>query len=83
MPPVKPVLSDHIKQEIFLAFHSGGCLLLHESGTESSLNGWSLKTGLTVSLECQIHILKGSNFTPAQLGQLVDHPAYNTGCNVG
>ena len=24
---VKPVLSDHIKQDIFLAFITGGCLL--------------------------------------------------------
>ena len=32
---VKHVLSDHINQDIFLAFHSGGCLLLHESRTES------------------------------------------------
>ena len=31
---VKPVLSDHIKQEIFLAFQTGGCLLLHESSAE-------------------------------------------------
>ena len=28
---VKPVLSDHIKQDMFLAFQTGGCLLLHES----------------------------------------------------
>ena len=27
---VKPVLSD-IKQDIFLAFQTGGCLLLHKS----------------------------------------------------
>ena len=33
---VKPVLSDHIKQDIFLAFQTGGCLLLHESSAESS-----------------------------------------------
>ena len=33
---VRPVLSDHIKQDIFLAFQSGGCLLLHESSAESS-----------------------------------------------
>ena len=33
---VKPVLSDHIKQEIFLAFQTDGCLLLHESKAESS-----------------------------------------------
>ena len=33
--PVKPVLSDHIKQDIFLAFQTGGCLLLHESSAES------------------------------------------------
>ena len=33
---VKPVLSDHIKQEIFLAFQTGGCLLLYESSAESS-----------------------------------------------
>ena len=29
---VKPVLSDHIKQD----FKTGGCLLLHESSAESS-----------------------------------------------
>ena len=33
---VRPVLSDHIKQDIFLAFQTGGCLLLHESSAESS-----------------------------------------------
>ena len=33
---VKPVLSDHRKQDVFLAFQTGGCLLLHESRTESS-----------------------------------------------
>ena len=32
---VKPVLSDHIKQDIFLDFQTGGCLLLHENGAES------------------------------------------------
>ena len=32
---VKPVLSDHIIQDIFLAFQTGGCLLLHESSAES------------------------------------------------
>ena len=26
----------HIKQDIFLAFQTGGCLLLHESSAESS-----------------------------------------------
>ena len=69
---VKPVLSDPIKQDKFLAVQTGGCLLLHESRAESScmsflhyfhsaikatacqykfpchLNGWLLKTGLTV-----------------------------------
>ena len=33
---VKPALSDHIKQDIFLAFQAGGCILLHESSAESS-----------------------------------------------
>ena len=33
---VKPVLSDHIKQDIFLAFQTGGCLIRHESSAESS-----------------------------------------------
>ena len=38
---VKPMLSDHIKQYIFLAFQTGGCLLLHESSAESScIQGW-------------------------------------------
>ena len=27
---------DHVKQDIFLAFQTGGCLLLHESSAESS-----------------------------------------------
>ena len=54
---VKPVLSDHIKQDIFLAFQTGGCLLLYENRAECSfmlihyfdsaisshLNGWSLE----------------------------------------
>ena len=30
------MLSDHIKQDIFLAFQTGGCLLLYESSAESS-----------------------------------------------
>ena len=33
---VKPVLRDHIKQDIFSAFQTGGCLLLHESDAENS-----------------------------------------------
>ena len=32
---VKPVLSIHIKQDIFLAFQTGDCLSLHESIAES------------------------------------------------
>ena len=28
---VKSVLHDHIKQEVYLAFQTGGCLLLYES----------------------------------------------------
>ena len=32
---VKPVLSYHIKHDIFLAFQTGGCLMLHESSAES------------------------------------------------
>ena len=35
-PYFKPVLSDHIKQDIFLAIQTGGCLLLYESSAESS-----------------------------------------------
>ena len=35
MNTVKPVLSDHIKQDVFLAFQTGDCLLLHESSAES------------------------------------------------
>ena len=30
------MLSDHIKQDIFLAFQIGGCLFVHESSAESS-----------------------------------------------
>ena len=33
---VKHVIINHIKQDIFLAFQTGGCLLLHESSAESS-----------------------------------------------
>ena len=33
---VTPVLSDQIKQEIFLVFQTDGCLLLYESSAESS-----------------------------------------------
>ena len=32
------MLSDHIKQDIVLAFQTGGCLLLHESSRESFLH---------------------------------------------
>ena len=56
---VKPVFSNHIKQDIFLAYQTGGCLLLHESSAQSStllsfsnvhvtLNRWSLKSGKTL-----------------------------------
>ena len=31
---VKPVLSEHIKEEIVLAFQTGGCLLLHDSSLQ-------------------------------------------------
>ena len=34
---VKPVLSDRIKQYIFLTFQTGGCLLLHERSAETAL----------------------------------------------
>ena len=30
------MFNDHIKQDIVLAFQTGGCLLLHESSAESS-----------------------------------------------
>ena len=33
---VKPMFSDHIKQDIFSTAQTGGYLLLHESSTESS-----------------------------------------------
>ena len=60
---LSPVLSDHIQQDIFLACQIAVCLLLHESIALLSsaisnhmpvaisichLNGWSLRTGLTV-----------------------------------
>ena len=32
------MFNDHIKQDMFLAFQTGGCLLLHESGAENSYN---------------------------------------------
>ena len=33
---VKPVLSNHMKQDLFLTFQADGCLLLDESSAESS-----------------------------------------------
>ena len=33
---MKAVLSNHIKQDTFFTFQTGGCLLLHESSVESS-----------------------------------------------
>ena len=33
---VKPVFSNHIKQDILLAFQTSGCLSLHERSAESS-----------------------------------------------
>ena len=33
---VKPVLSDHIQEDIFFTFQTVGCLLLHEGSAESS-----------------------------------------------
>ena len=33
---VKPMLSDHVQQDICWAFQTGGCLLLYESSAESS-----------------------------------------------
>ena len=33
---VKPVLSNHMKHDICLAFQTSGCLLLHESSAESN-----------------------------------------------
>ena len=33
---VKPVVSDNIQEDIFWAFQTGCCLLLHESSAESS-----------------------------------------------
>ena len=35
---VKLVLSDHMKQDIFLAFQTGGCLLMHKSIAERSFH---------------------------------------------
>ena len=35
---VKPVLGDHIKLDIFLAFQTGGCLLLNESYKQPPVN---------------------------------------------
>ena len=34
--PVKPVIRDHVKRDIFSSFRKGGCLLLHESSAGSS-----------------------------------------------
>ena len=36
-------VSSTVKQDLFLAFHAGGCLLLHESSAESSLLSFSNK----------------------------------------
>ena len=34
---VEPVLTDQIKQDIYFAFQTGGCLLLNESSAAESL----------------------------------------------
>ena len=35
---VRPVLSDHIKQNIFLSFQTVGCLMQHESRAHFSFS---------------------------------------------
>ena len=65
---VKPVLSDHIKQDIFLAFQTGGCLLLHEStwmttfmGNSSSLILLYILCNLFVILAISCFCLENMN----------------------
>ena len=45
---VQTVLSDHIKQDIFLAFQTGGCLLLNESSAvDRKICLWGFRPGPT------------------------------------
>ena len=48
---VKPVFSDHITQDICLAFQTGGCLLLPESRAESSAISNHLSIAISMSPE--------------------------------
>ena len=47
---VKPVLSDHIKRDIFLAFQTGGCLPLHDSSAHSAISN-HLSIVISISTE--------------------------------
>ena len=52
---VKSVLSDHIKQDILLAFQTGGCLLPHESSETGGcllLHESSAESSCTSFLHC-------------------------------
>ena len=53
---VKPVLSDHKKKDIFLAFHTGGWLLLFESSAESSCTSFLYYFHSTISSHLSIAI---------------------------
>ena len=47
---VKPVLRDHIKQDIFLAFQIGGCLLLHVKVVQSAFRAISNHLSIAISM---------------------------------
>ena len=49
------MLSDHIKQDIFLAFQTGGCLLLYESSAESSCMSFLHYFHAAISKTCLIN----------------------------
>ena len=53
---VKPVLSDHIKQYIFLTFQTCGRLLLHESSAElyALLLFSDQSIAISMSAECMV-----------------------------
>ena len=63
---VKPVLSDHVKQDMFLAFQTGGHLLLNESSAESFRYFHS-----TISNHLSITISMSPEWTVAKTGLTV------------
>ena len=55
---VESVFSEHIQQDIFLAFKKGGCLLLHESSAESLHSSISNHLSIAISMSPEWMVAK-------------------------